>query len=95
MPGDTDPSLAAEHRLLQRSAELTGFALLGAEAWPETVAVPEDIPLPFLAQSHILPLGMADGVLSVACPVPLDLAAIDALRQFVGAPVTLLLAPRA
>ena len=95
MQGDTDPDLAAESRLLQRSAALTGYAVLGAQAWPQPAAVPEDIPLPFLAQNHMLPLGMADGVLRVACPVPLDLGALDALRQFVGVPVAVLLAPRA
>jgi len=90
-----DPGLAAETRLLQCSAELTGFPVLGAEAWPQAAAMPEGLPLSFLAQSRILPLGMANGALRVACPVPLDLAALDALRQFVGVPVQVLLAPQA
>jgi len=95
MSGESDLAPAAESRLLQRSAELTGFPLLAAEAWPQVAAVPEDIPLSFLAQNRILPLGMSDGALRVACAVPLDLVALDALRQFVGVPVTVLLAPRA
>ena len=89
-----DLTPAAESRLLQRSAELTGFPLLGADAWPEAAAVPEEIPLPFLAQNRFLPLGTADGALRVVCPVPLDLVALDALRQFIGMPVKVLLASR-
>ena len=41
MSAESDPALAVESRLLRRSAELTGFPLLGAEAWPEAVALPE------------------------------------------------------
>jgi general secretion pathway protein E len=95
MSGQSDLAPAAESRLLQQSAELTGFPLLGAEALPQALTLPEDIPLPFLAQNRILPLGMANGALRVACPVPLDFVALDALRQFVGVPVKVLLAPRA
>lgn len=95
MTGQPDLTPAAESQLLQRSAQLTGFPVLGADTWPPAVTVPEEIPLPFLAQNGFVPLGMEEGTLRVVCPVPLDLAAVDALRQFIGVPVRVLLAPRA
>ena len=94
MPLDTDSDHPAEHSLLQRSAELTGFPLLGADEWPKAAVMPDGLPLSFLARSSILPLGMSNGALRVACAVPLDLSALDALRQFVGVPVQVMLAPR-
>lgn len=48
----------------------------------------------FLRTHLLLPLAVADDHVQVAAPVPVPMAAVDALRQFFNVPLRLCLAPR-